>query len=348
MNIRVLIAEASPFRANVLSRAVQGSTRASAVGLASSGEEAVLLAHRLKPDVIILDVSLPALRGPLATRQILDHVPARILVTAESSSVEETEMAFMALDEGAISVMARPASVLQEGPPGFAHELVKRVELISRARLWSPRRQIPAKKLRSTSGPLPQPLLLMSGGIGGVQSATCLLRRLSGWFRGSVLMIQSLEEGFLDGYARWLERETRFGVEVCRRETVLKPRSIYLASENAHLVLRDGSTLAPSRAKPHRGHRPSLTTLARSAVEHYRGPVAACVLSGEGHDGLEGLKLLRKTGGAVLAQDPESCLISETVDHAKAAGEVDFFFPPDDPRPALLRMISSRAKTRSA
>ena len=39
MNIRVLVAEASPFRAHVLSRALQSSPRASCVGIAKSGDE---------------------------------------------------------------------------------------------------------------------------------------------------------------------------------------------------------------------------------------------------------------------------------------------------------------------
>src|SRR5258708_9926332 len=55
----------------LLSRAV-GMT---VVGSAVTGEEAVLAARRLSPDVIVMDLVLPALNGLDATRSILRERP---------------------------------------------------------------------------------------------------------------------------------------------------------------------------------------------------------------------------------------------------------------------------------
>lgn len=355
MNIRVLIAEASPFRANVLSRVLQRSPRATAVGIAANGEEAILLAHRLKPDVIILDVSLPAIRGPLATRQILDHAPSRILITAEPDSLQENAMAFLALDEGAIDLLSRPATVLEEGPPGFARSFVRRIEVVARARFWSrpqpaethPASEGESRSERGTQRRSRSQLIVMMGGVGGVQAGTHLLRRLPASFRGSILMMQSLEEGFLDGYARWLKKETRFNAEVCRRPQVLKPRTIYLAPESAHLVLRNETTVAPSRAKPVRGHRPSLVALCRSVIQYRPEGATAVALSGEG-EGVDGFKLLRKGGGVVLAQEPRSCLVPDLVEHAVAADAVDAHLPLEELVTRLMQVEVAGGKTRTA
>jgi DNA-binding NarL/FixJ family response regulator len=46
-----------------------------AVGSASDGEEAVRLALELKPDVVVMDVSMPKLNGIEATRQIKAKLP---------------------------------------------------------------------------------------------------------------------------------------------------------------------------------------------------------------------------------------------------------------------------------
>ena len=45
------------------------------VGEADNGREAVRLAIKLKPDIVVIDVSMPELNGIDATRQIVAHLP---------------------------------------------------------------------------------------------------------------------------------------------------------------------------------------------------------------------------------------------------------------------------------
>ena len=45
------------------------------VGEAAHGREAVDLALRLEPDVVIMDVSMPLIDGDEATGQIKEHLP---------------------------------------------------------------------------------------------------------------------------------------------------------------------------------------------------------------------------------------------------------------------------------
>lgn len=67
-------------------------------GEASTGREAVAKAVDLRPDVVVLDVSMPELNGLEATRQIRDVVPAKILIlTVHESEQVVTEV----LDAGA-------------------------------------------------------------------------------------------------------------------------------------------------------------------------------------------------------------------------------------------------------
>jgi DNA-binding NarL/FixJ family response regulator len=66
-------------------------------GEADSGQEAVRLAEVMKPEIIIMDVSMPGLNGLEATRIIRDLLPnAKVLLLTLHSSAELVRSAFRA------------------------------------------------------------------------------------------------------------------------------------------------------------------------------------------------------------------------------------------------------------
>lgn len=78
------------------------------VGSVASGEEAVVAAERLRPDLIILDLCLPGLSGIDAMRAIVNSLPSvRILALSARQSPEQFRQAF---DTGAAGYVFKPTS----------------------------------------------------------------------------------------------------------------------------------------------------------------------------------------------------------------------------------------------
>ena len=76
-------------------------------GEASDGDEAVRMAHHLKPDVIVMDCALPGSNGLVATRKILEHDP-KALVLMLSMHSEDTWVR-QSLEAGARGYMLKNA-----------------------------------------------------------------------------------------------------------------------------------------------------------------------------------------------------------------------------------------------
>lgn len=81
MNVRVLVADDHPVVREGLAAMLQAEPDLDVVGEAGNGDEAVALAVRLRPDVVLMDLRMPRLDGASATARIALEAPgARVLV----------------------------------------------------------------------------------------------------------------------------------------------------------------------------------------------------------------------------------------------------------------------------
>jgi DNA-binding NarL/FixJ family response regulator len=103
--IGILIADDHPVVRQGLSALLIPRNGMEVIGEAKNGTQAVDLALRLKPDVIVMDLIMPELGGSEATARILTHNPdAHILIL---TSFGEQEKLIEALDAGALGCLLK-------------------------------------------------------------------------------------------------------------------------------------------------------------------------------------------------------------------------------------------------
>ena len=87
-SVRILIADDHRLFAEALEAVLSGEHGLEVVGRAANGREAIDQAQALKPDVVLLDISMPVLDGFEAAAAIakLPHRPAVLMLTGSNAA----------------------------------------------------------------------------------------------------------------------------------------------------------------------------------------------------------------------------------------------------------------------
>ncbi|HEX4017680.1 MAG TPA: response regulator transcription factor [Frankiaceae bacterium] len=103
--IRVLLADDHQLVRSGLAALLAGSEDIEVVGTAANGAEAVDMARRFTPEVVLMDLVMPVMDGVEATRRLVADVPSAQVVVLTSFSDQERILA--ALDAGAIGYLLK-------------------------------------------------------------------------------------------------------------------------------------------------------------------------------------------------------------------------------------------------
>jgi DNA-binding NarL/FixJ family response regulator len=106
--IRILVVDDHCVVREALAILLERDSGMKIVGSAATGEEAVLAAHRLTPDVIIMDLVLPALSGIDATRRIIGELPRTRIIAL--SACHTSAHVYRALRAGARGYVLKTAA----------------------------------------------------------------------------------------------------------------------------------------------------------------------------------------------------------------------------------------------
>src|SRR5215831_2577170 len=104
-NLRVLLVDDHTVVRQGLRALLEVEPDITVVGEAETGRQAVQLAGKLRPDVVVMDIAMPVLNGLEATRQIIKMVPgAKVLAL---SSYSDDEYIYQLTEAGAVGYLLK-------------------------------------------------------------------------------------------------------------------------------------------------------------------------------------------------------------------------------------------------
>jgi len=158
-------------------------------------------------------------------------------------------------------------------------------------------------------------------------------------------VVQHRHKSSGDGLAALLGRSTELPIVDAEDQQPIEPGVIYLAPADYHLYVERGSfSLSTDSAVSY--SRPSIDVLFESAAEAYEGGVIGIVLTGANSDGARGAQKIKKLGGRVIVQDPETAEAPAMPQAAIEATQVDQILRLEQIAPYLVK-VCKPARERS-
>lgn len=315
--VRVLIIDDSALVRRLLSMGLSMDPGIEVMGAAASATEAWALMQASKPDVITLDVEMPATDGVTFLSRYMQVMPVPTVIISSLTS-EAAPLTLQAMEAGAVDVIEKPSVGLGDGLAIFMREVCERVRMAAQARPVA-RRKVAARGTPPTApkAACPPPsqlrLVVLGSSTGGVQA----LARILPMFPPDgppIVIVQHMPAGFTGAFARRLDGSCGLHIREAADGDELQPGTAYIAPGGVqHLTLRrlgrQGWRAQLVESDPVCFSRPSVDVLFQSVARDGAFDVAAAVLTGMGRDGAAGLLALRNAGARTFAQDEATSVV---------------------------------------
>ncbi|MFQ5659261.1 MAG: chemotaxis response regulator protein-glutamate methylesterase [Gammaproteobacteria bacterium] len=316
--IKVLVVDDSHFFRNRISDSLNSDPVIEVIGEAGDGQEAVVKAGELRPDVITMDIEMPNMDGIAAVKKIMETHPVPILMFS-SLTREGADATFKALDAGAADFLTKDFKTISFQRDVTIEQLCERVRALGMPRRVSLTEETTAAGRRphiKSAADRPSKkkfgLAVIGASTGGPVALEQLLKRLPSTFAMPVLLVQHMPSTFTLAFAERLDRLCAVEIKEAEHGDRLEAGRVYIAPGGKQTYVRkngSGACIEIGEAPSQVTYRPCVDITFNSVANSVRQKVLAIVLTGMGSDGCAGASLLKQKGATIWAQDEASCVV---------------------------------------
>lgn len=330
--VKILVVDDSISYRQIMLAVIEKITDAECIGTAASGQIALRKISVLQPDLVLLDVVMPEMDGVETLRQIKQLYPAVEAIMISGFDLNASKDTLRSLQIGALDFVAKPkASSPEQGIAELVKYLQPLIHLVQTKKYATlsrkPNSDVPKIPVAttvvrpagadSTSSPRSRKekfdLIVIGISTGGPKALDQLVPKLNAAMPCPIIIVQHMPPMFTESLAMKLNDGTAMQVSEAKGGEKLTKGHIYIAPGGKHLILRShldgGFYLMTNEMPPVNNCRPSVDVLFRSVAATFTGNVLAVVMTGMGHDGVEGVRMLKRNGSKCLVQDQDSSVV---------------------------------------
>jgi two-component system, chemotaxis family, protein-glutamate methylesterase/glutaminase len=316
-NTKVLLVDDSPMIRGVIRKILENSNTLKVVGEASNGAEALDLIPRLNPDVITLDINMPVMDGLTTLKHMMIKSP-KPAVMISTLTREGAFVTFDALKYGAIDFITKPSQINGKKIIEQQENIVRKVSLAANVEtgeiryLRSPAGTPPTLRAKKT---VSKHIFTIGASEGGYSTLLKIVPLLRPDIPAAVLVVLYAEPVYVDAFVRYLNDHSMILVKRAKDREPLFEGTCYIASGHEYLTVEDlnGKYFLQVNPNPFPNRKGAINMLMMSVAENFGPKAVGAILSGEGDDGIEGLREILRQGGQGLVQDPKTCLYKDMV-----------------------------------
>jgi two-component system chemotaxis response regulator CheB len=326
--IRILVADGSAVARREISQMLSSDAELEVVAIAPTGHLALEKAEQLRPEVMVLELTLPDMKGLDVLKALRRQFP-RLPVLIFSALTESTGNVTMdALAHGASDYITKPTTA--GGVPFLEQardQLITKIKELHARIQPEPPKAVPLRKRHELAkGPPRQPrigVVVIGASTGGPNMLVEVISAIPADFPVPVLITQHMPPGFTRLFAERLDSLSPLRIREAVAGEQLRAGQVWIAPGDYHLALtREGPMV---KLLTHRGPlenscRPAVDVLFRTAATAYGAGVLAVVMTGMGQDGTKGCQAVSQAGGRIMVQDPDTCIVGSMPQAVLQAG----------------------------
>lgn len=347
--INVVVADSSPAVCRLIKSYLESAADIRVIGTAQQGQAMLELVEQQHPDVVTLGLEMPDMSGieALKIMQQIRSTPAIVISSANTHGAVRT---VEALHHGAVDFVFKftPGKAIE--PEALRQEIIEKVRIASHLNPASlveatGTPQVAPGKLLTEITPQPAPVvqavpekvIVIGASTGGPIALRQLLSQLPMDFASSIIVVQHLPPSFTSVLAEQLHEQLPLSVKEAEESHLLQPGTVLITPGQFHLQVKPDGQLHLVQGTETDDYCPSINLTMQTVAEVYQSKARGVLLTGMGHDGLQGLAAIREHGGTTFVQTPETCTAPNLPRRAIAAGLADHVEAPDHIAELLLQ-----------
>ncbi|MEA3357798.1 MAG: chemotaxis response regulator protein-glutamate methylesterase [Thermodesulfobacteriota bacterium] len=354
--LRVLVVDDTIVYRKIVSDVLTEMPDVEVVGTANNGRIAVSKISSLKPDLLTLDVEMPEMDGI----QVLEYLKKESLdigaIMVSSLTQKGGDMTIRALELGAFDFIPKPQkSSIEENREEIKKTIAPMLKAFSRQS--EIRSILGAKSTHTGSSPgmggspiirkPGKPLTVVSNreqgksdivaigvSTGGPNALAMVIPKLPIDLGVPVLVVQHMPPVFTQSLAKSLDSKSAIAVKEAVDGENIRPNTVFIAPGGKQMKVvanADGKNrlIRITDDPPENSCKPSVDYLLRAVAHQYMGRATGVIMTGMGSDGTTGLKLMRRNGSTIIAQNESTCVVYGMPKGPVDAGIVDVIAPLD-------------------